>query len=512
MATPPHRTTTQTNVTPIQRNVTARHFTNLRECLGALRDLGDLREMNYEVDTDLEIGAIIRRVHETYGPAPLFTNIRGHRGYRALGAPLSYSSLPKAKMARVALALGLDPRTKPLEIIETLSRAITKPSVPAVVVANGACQENVFIGDEGNLMKFPTPLIHAGDGGRYFNTHGFWVVRTPDGKWTNWSIARAMILDSKRMTGVIAQYQHNGMIYKLWKELGKPMPFALVQRAEPAALFVGGMALPAHVDEAGYLGGLFGEPLELVRCKTVDLEVPATAEIVVEGHVSLDETAQEGPMGEYHGYLRDETYHFPVYHVTAITYRDDPILPVTAAGKPIEEDHTVAGVSFSAVCLQQLRDEGLPVTSTYCVPEAAEHMLAVSVPANWSQRTHLSAKDLSRRIATVAKTMHGGSRITRVMVCDDDIDLSDLRDLIWAWNSRCHPVKDHFVVEDLPANPIEPMYAALHFSFDGGRAPLGPIDVLNCLLDPKATDLHIASFDCNYPKEIKERVLARWED
>ena len=120
MATPPHRTTTQTNVTP-------RHFTSLREFLDALRNLGDLREVNYEVDTDLEIGAIIRRVHETYGPAPLFTNIRGHRGYRVLGAPLSYSSLPKAKMARVALALGLDPRTKPLEIIETLSRAMTKP-------------------------------------------------------------------------------------------------------------------------------------------------------------------------------------------------------------------------------------------------------------------------------------------------------------------------------------------------------------------------------------------------
>ena len=217
-------------------------------------------------------------------------------------------------------------------------------------------------------------------------------------------------------------------------------------------------------------------------------------------------------MGEYHGYLRDETYHFPVYQVTAITHRDNPILPVTAAGKPVEEDHTAAGVPFAAVCLQRLRDEGLPVTSAYSVPEAAEHMLAVSVSSNWSQRTHLSANDLSRRIAAVAKTMHGGSRVTRVAVYDDDIDLSDLRDLIWAWNSRCHPVTGHFVMEDLPANPIEPMYSAAHLSFDGGRTPLGPIDVLNCLLDPKATNLHIASFDSNYPKEIKERVLARWEE
>jgi 3-octaprenyl-4-hydroxybenzoate carboxy-lyase len=88
------------------------------------------------------------------------------------------------------------------------------------------------------------------------------------------------------------------------------------------------------------------------------------------------------------------------------------------------------------------------------------------------------------------------------MVCDDDIDLSNLRDLMWAWNSRCLPDKGHFVMKDVPANPIEPMYAAAHLSFDGGRTPLGPIDVPNCLLDPKATDLHVSDFASNYPEEI----------
>ena len=102
--------------------MTPRHFTSFRDFLDALRELGDLRELNFEVDTDLEMGAIIRRVHETYAPAPLFTNIRGYGGYRVVGAPLAYSSLPEAKMARVALALGLDPLTKPLEIIDTVSR------------------------------------------------------------------------------------------------------------------------------------------------------------------------------------------------------------------------------------------------------------------------------------------------------------------------------------------------------------------------------------------------------
>jgi UbiD family decarboxylase len=489
-----------------------RHFKSLRTFLNALRDLNDMREVRREVDTELEIGAIIRRTHEMYAPAPLFTNIRGHAGYRVVGAPLSYSSLPQARMARVALAVGLAPETKAQEIIEELARASKRPPIPPVVVKEGACQENVQLGEDVDLTRFPTPLIHAGDGGRYFNTLGFWVLRTPDGKWTNWSIARAMVLDGKRMTGVIAQYQHNGMIYKMWRERGEAMPFALVQGAEPGALYAGGMPLDYGVDEVGYLGTLFGEPLELVRCKTVNLEVPATAEIIVEGHVSLDETASEGPFGEYHGYLRDEKYTFPVYHINAITHRDNPILPVTSGGKPVEEDHTVAGVSFSAVCLQQLRDAGLPVTAAWSVPEAAEHMLAVSVPRDWSQRTTLSAYDLARRIATIAKGMHGGQRATRVLVCDDDIDLSDPRDLIWAWNSRCHPVEGHFVLEAEPANPIEPMYADLKLSFDGGRTPVGPIMVLNCLLPTDAKDLHISDFANNFPKELQERVLACWDE
>lgn len=151
-------------------------------------------------------------------------------------------------MARVALALGLAPETKPLDIVEALARATKRPPIPPVVVKEGACQQNVQLGKDVDLTTFPTPLIHAGDGGRYFNTLGFWVVRTPDGKWTNWSIARAMVLDGKRMTGVIAQYQHNGMIYKMWRERGEPMPFALVQGAEPAALFAGGMPVSTKLD------------------------------------------------------------------------------------------------------------------------------------------------------------------------------------------------------------------------------------------------------------------------
>ncbi|HKF50525.1 MAG TPA: UbiD family decarboxylase [Terracidiphilus sp.] len=491
------------------------HFTSLRDYLHALADLGDLREVKREVDTNLEIGAIIRRTYEIYAPAPLFTNIRGYSGYRVLGAPLSYSSLPQARMARVALALGLPAETKPLDIVEALARAMAAAPIPPVVVERGECQENVLTGDKASLEIFPTPLIHAGDGGRYFNTLGCWVLRSPDGKWTNWSIARGMVLDGKRLSGPIAPYQHNGMIFKQWKERGEPMPFALVQGAEPAAIYAGGMPLPDGVDEAGFLGALFGEPLKLVKCKTVDLQVPASAEIVIEGHVSLDETALEGPMGEYHGYLQTEKFNLPVYHVTAITHRNNPILPVCSAGKPVEEDHTITPVAGAAVSLRLLREAGLPITSAWGVPEAAEHLLAFSVPDDWSRRTKLSANDLCRRIAEIVKATHGTQRVTRVLVCNDDIDLSDLRDLVWAWQSRCHPANGRFVLEDQPANPVEPMYEfKVVTGGDVSASKLnvaGPVEVLNCLL-PLHGNLQCSDFAHNVPKEIQTRVLEHWDE
>src|SRR5262249_35070135 len=154
---------------------------------------------------------------------------------------------------------------------------------------------------------------------------------------------------------------------------------------------------------AGYLGGFFGEPLQLVRCRTVDLEVPASAEIVVEGHLAVDETAR----GEY---SRD----FPMYHVSAITHRDNPILPVSPAG----EDQTVAGVSYSAMALRLLRDEGLPVAGAWSVPEAAGRLLVITVSKDWPQRAAMPAAELCRRIGLLVKKMHGGQRITRLMVCE----------------------------------------------------------------------------------------------
>lgn len=154
--------------------------------------------------------------------------------------------------------------------------------MPPILVdpATAPCRQNVLLGDEASLDRFPIPIAHENDGGRYANTWGTLIVKTPDGSWVNWSISRVMKIDGKRMTGLIIPPQHIGLVWEQW-----------VAR---------------------------GEPLKLVKALTVDLEVPHTAEIVIEGHVSLERDSREGPFGEYAGYLATDTSMQPTYHVEAI--------------------------------------------------------------------------------------------------------------------------------------------------------------------------------------------------
>ena len=490
-----------------------KHLKSLRDYVEALRHMGDIKEVEREVDVNLEIGAIIRRSCEIYAPAPLFSNIKGYPGYRILGAPLSYSSNLLNRSLRTAIALGLDPLTKGPQIVQALADGAKNIElIPPVIVENAPCQENVMLEDDVDILKFPTPMIHNGDGGRYFGTLHVMACRTPDGSWTNWSIARVMIIEgeSKKLTGALLPFQHNGIIFQKWKDIGKPMPFAIANGVEPAASFVGGMPLPENLSEGEYLGGWFGEPIEVTRCKTVDLEVPATAGIVIEGTISTTQTTLEGPMGEFHGYLLPGRWDFPVFNITAITHRDNPILPVCSAGKPVEENHTIAGPALSAVALEELRKAEIPVKSAYVVPESALHLMAVTVSSDWPEVTGLSPEDFCRKIGHICKEFHGANRFIRVLVTDDDIDLSDLRDVFWAWNSRCHPRKGHLTLSDEPIHPGEPIYT--------GHDSLAPakddIEVLNCLLPRTGERMNMKStaFADDFSLELQDRVIALWDE
>lgn len=484
---------------------------SMREYVEALDKIGEVNEVTREVDWDLEMGLLARRCYETGAPAPLFTNVKDAApGFRAISAAFSESNRPGQRFARIALALGLEPTASAREIIDTLVVARERELIPPKLVETGPCKENILLGDDADLTMLPMPIPHNGDGGRYLNTLGMVVCKTPDGSWTSWSVARVMFLDKRRATGVIAPFQHIGHVHAEWRKLGKDMPFAIALGVEPAAIYSAGAPLPDRMSEVDWVGALIGEPVEVVKCETVDLEVPANAEIVIEGTVSVTELDLEGPMGEFAGYFSPQhSLPQPVYNVTAMTYRDDPIFPFAIAGEPPEEDHTITGVMGAAEVLHLLREQGIPVTTAWSPFESADGWLAVTVPSSW-QEFEPDAEKFCRKVADVALSTKAGDGALTIIVSEDDIDPSDLRELVWMLTYRNDRgdrgnirITDHL---NWPVSPyLNPDFVNYPKGWQATRV------VWNCLPPEGVQRPPRTGFDINCPQELKQRILAHWE-
>jgi UbiD family decarboxylase len=190
------------------------------------------------------------------------------------------------------------------------------------------------------------------------------VTRTPDRRWTSWAVARLMLVDERRASYAIMPFQHTGRVLKEWRRQGEDMPVAVAMGVPPIALYAASMPLPERMDEGGYAGAFLGAPIETVRCESLDLEVPADCEFVLEGRVSLEDHALEGPFGDYMGYVSPPgSAPMPVYTVEAVTFRDEPIYPFSCSGEPADETHTVWGVATAAEAVHLLRERGVPVTT-----------------------------------------------------------------------------------------------------------------------------------------------------
>jgi UbiD family decarboxylase len=262
------------------------------------------------------------------------------------------------------------------------------------------------------------------------------------------------------------------------------------------------------VDEADYLGALFGEPLRLVQALTVALEVPATAEIVIEGHVSLERDAREGPFGEMAGYLSPEASMQPTYHIEAITHRNAPIWPLVAEGRPADECHTVFGIGNSADSIVHLRKAGLPVSTVWSPVEAAGQWYVVTVPADWRDRLPgVSSDEYARRVGETLFPTKAMAISPRIFVLDDDIDPTDLSELSWAMATRVHPTRRHVVFEDQFIVPVTQGYTREEYAagrgakvvYDGLQPPVGGGRLLH------------SSFAQAYPADVRKRVIENWQ-
>lgn len=489
-------------------------YKDLRDYLSALESAGDLRHITEQVDSQSEVGAVARLACERYGPAVLFDNIKDYPGFRMLGAFETYSSEPGLPLARLNSIFGLAKDAPGSELVELLADARNLAPLDPVVVESGPVQDNIIT--ENPLDALPVPHLHPMDGGPYVNTIGFFVFEAPDRSWVNWSVARAMKVDGNHMVGMTAPMQHIGMLRAEWEKVGKSVPFALVLGADPLTTFLAGSSVSRYGhSERSLAGALLGKPVELVKCKTNDVLVPANAEIVIEGEIHFGEAPPEGPMAEYHGYIDAivNTMGDPIfggYRVVAVTHRDNAIYPCVSAGKPVDEDHTITGPGLAGVALDELRTHGLPVKSCWMLPESANHLLAVTVVDDWEASWDGTSSELVAEIGKTVKALkHDGYWVQRILVTNHDIDPTSVSDLWWAYATRCRPGDGSQILEGVPIMALSPLVNSL----EERMATVGRVELLNAVMKtPKAPeDIHSAAFTESYPKSVQERALALYD-
>lgn len=407
-------------------------FESMREWISTLEREGELRTITAEVDSHLELGGIMQRVFDEEGPAVLFSNIKNYQN--SLCRRVFSGSLGSHR--RIAMAMGLPKNTAYPELIKHY-REKMKERVAPVRVQTGPVKENVLVGDDVDLRQFPAPFWHKLDGGRYINTFGGVVTKDPESGWVNVGNYRMMVHD-KNSTGItVITGQHNWMHFRKWRSLGKPMPAAVVIGWDPVLPFTAASAQPAGVCEYDVMGALRGRPVELVRCETVDLEVPATAEIVLEGEISTDfnDFRLEGPFGEYTGYYTSEANRKPVFRVKAITFRNDPILQGTLEGVPINEDHWCCSVTHGGYLWNALNERMAGVTGVNVDPSTGWANVFVQIDNTYLGQVHQVAANIwSLGISTMVGK--------NIYVFDKDIDIYDLRKVMWGLAYRVDPARD----------------------------------------------------------------------
>ena len=427
-------------------------FMDLREWVAALEKQGGLRRIAAPVDWDREIGAIARRVLEKKGPALLFETITGYETGRC--TRLFTGGL--GSRSRLALALGFPAEASNAELVQYVMKK-NGETMPPRIVATGPVKDVVLRGAQVDQTEFPVPKWHHLEGGRYIHTFSGIVTRDPDTRVLNVGIYRGMISQKDTTPFLLVKGgQHWGAHFLKYSARGEPMPVACVIGWDPIMPFLAGSPIPAGVCEWDVMGGYRGEPAELVRCETVDLEVPATAEIVIEGFIQDDPATWEleGPFGEFTGYVSDIPTPRPTMRVTCITHRRDPIfrgcLEGTLPGS-YSENSVMSSVQRAAIAWNILNGAGIPGIRDVFVPPITN---GVNIIIQIKKAYQGQPKQIAAALWGNAAAQY---RYKHVTVVEEDIDPSSYEQVDWAFAHRVNAGEGGIVIfPGLFGSPIDP--------------------------------------------------------
>ena len=421
-------------------------YDDLRDWLERVDAIGELRVVE-GVDWQENIGRITEMLQHTDGaPAVLFDSIPGFpRGFRVLVNAQSERS-------RLAVTLGLPSTIGPWELIDEWERRMdhTEPLAPRIV-DTGPIMENVLDGDAVDLGIFPTPLWHPQDGGRYLGTGDCVITKDPDSDWINMGTYRVMVHD-ERSTGLFISPGKHGRIHRdKYFAQGKPMPAVVLVGMDPRLFVASALEMAPGLSELEWAGGMRGSAIECVVGKHTGLPIPANAEIALEGFLHQDRTELEGPFGEWTGYYASGSRHEPVFEVAAIYHRDDPIILGVPPEKPPYEAHRFRQYLRSANLRREIRLAGVPdVTAAWCHGVGGCRLFNV-VGIKQRYPGH------SVQAGMVAAQCRTGAYLGRItVVVDDDIDVSDLTEVIWAVCTRADPEDSYQFIKRTWSGPLDP--------------------------------------------------------
>jgi UbiD family decarboxylase len=419
-------------------------FGDLRGWISALKAAGELHEIDAEVDWNIELGTITRLAQGTgTGPALMFNNIKDYNKPTSRCRKVFACGLSSYR--RVAMMLGLAPDTHPRELVK-MGRTMLTGAIPPKIVATGPVKENIITGKDIDLYELPVPHWNRVDGGRYILTYGGVVTKDPESGIMNVGIYRGMVGDRDKIPILMWRAQHIGHHVTAWQQGGSAeMPIAVAIGWEPSLGFCGGTPIPKGVCEYDVMGAIRGAPVELVKCETVDLYVPASAEIVIEGYLGLDPKTymMEGPYAEFTGYVAGDRSPKPTIRVTAITHRNDPILRGTIEGSmpgSFAENGICSSIMRAATAWNVLDRAGVPgVMDVWCPPVQTGINTLVSLKQSYRGQAKQAANALWGSSAAHVRYKH-------VTVVDDDIDIHDYAAVDWAIAHRVNAGENDIVI------------------------------------------------------------------
>lgn len=478
-------------------------YKNLREFLKALREAGELVEVKAPVDPVLEVTGIYDRVVKKEGPALFFTDVQGS------SIPLAINLFGSAR--RMSMALGVSDTSEiaarirsfldlkaPKNLLEKLAMIPKLSELNAVLpkfVKHAPCQEKVILAGEGKMLD-ALPLIQCWpkDGGKFI-TFPLVITKDPETSERNLGLYRMHVYDDKT-TGMHWQIHKDGAGHfrKLRKGGKERLPVACVIGADPATMFSAACPLPPGMDELMLAGFLRKKSVELVKCKTIDLEVPAEAEIVLEGYVEEGEMRLEGPFGDHTGFY-SRAKDFPVFHVTCMTHRKDPVYVTTIVGRAPMED-CYMGKAIERIFLPMIQKQFPEITDIHLPWEGAFHnCLIVSIRKSYPEQ----GKKIIHGIWGLGQMMFS----KMIVVLDHDTNIQDLKEVSWRVLNNMDPKRDVVFGE----GPLDELDHGAPKDFGGSKIGIDATrkDNAEGMERPWPEDIVMT-------EEILRKVEARWQE